>query len=171
MTGKKNMKANINSYIKAIENDNAQYIIAGNYASVADYIIDQAANSTGWGEYFDDDELADNPGQEPTDEQITDLRKYLCEVYNYLPDLATVMSDMVQAGAVYCSNGDAAHTFDNPDDCDAICDAMSTYGVREIEPGSGEYNTAAARLDLANDATARIFTVRDFIFSPDALRA
>lgn len=75
------MKANIDSYISAIINDNKQYIT--NFASIADYIICRAMFSTGWYEYFDDDELADNVGQEPTEEQVDELTKYIEDVYGY----------------------------------------------------------------------------------------
>ena len=59
--------------------------------------------------------------------------------------------DMVQRGAVYCSNADAAHTFDYPDDSDDIVRAINACGFQELNPDSGEfddYACAIARLDL-----------------------
>lgn len=79
------MKKNIDNYIAAIENDNKEYICEGGYNSVADYIVNNAENGTGWVEFFDDDELADNVGQEPSSEQVEELKDYVRECYNYLP--------------------------------------------------------------------------------------
>ena len=81
------------------------------------------------------------------------------------------LQDMVLSGAVYCSNGDAAHTSDYPADGEAICDAISSDGVIELGANSEDYETASAQLGLTGDPTARIFAAGAFIFSPDALRA
>lgn len=50
------MRKSIDTYIKAIVHDNEQGI-RENYMTVADYIINDAENCTGYYEYFDDDEL------------------------------------------------------------------------------------------------------------------
>lgn len=75
------MKANIETYLAGVINDNKQYIT--NFATIADYIICRADFGTGWCEYFDNDELTDNAGQEPTAEQVDELRKYLEDNYSY----------------------------------------------------------------------------------------
>lgn len=80
------MKKNINTYVSAIASDNAEYIIEGNYESVADYIISNADFSTGWNEYFDEKEL-DETG-EPSAEQIDELKDYLKKYYNFLPEIS-----------------------------------------------------------------------------------
>lgn len=77
------MRKSIDTYINAIAHDNEQYIKDGGYSSIADYIISNA-ESTGWQEFFDDSEL--NETGEPTDEQIDELKAYLNENYNYLPE-------------------------------------------------------------------------------------
>lgn len=77
------MRKSIDTYINAIAHDNEQYIKDGGYSSMADYIISNA-ESTGWQEFFDDSEL--NETGEPTDEQIDELKAYLNENYNYLPE-------------------------------------------------------------------------------------
>lgn len=79
------MRKSIDTYVQSIARDNAQYIKEGGYASIADYIISNAENGTGWTEYFDDSEL-ENPSCEPTDEQIEELKNYLNENYDYLPE-------------------------------------------------------------------------------------
>lgn len=79
------MKKSIDTYVQDITHDNAQYIKDGGYESIADYIISNAENSTGWTEYFDDTEL-EEPACEPTSEQIEELKDYLNENYNHLPE-------------------------------------------------------------------------------------
>ncbi len=78
-----NMRKSIDTYVQSIASDNKQYILEGGYESVADYIISNADNGTGYNEYFDDSEL-DESG-EPTEEQIDELKEYLNDNYNYLP--------------------------------------------------------------------------------------
>ena len=78
------MKKSIDTYVQSIASDNKQFIIEGGYESVADYIISNADNGTGYNEYFDDSETDDNMG-EPTQEQIDELKEYLNDNYNYLP--------------------------------------------------------------------------------------
>lgn len=77
------MRKSIDTYVQSIVNDNKEFIIEGGYESVADYIISNAENGTGYNEYFDDSEL-DESG-EPTEEQIDELKEYLNDNYNYLP--------------------------------------------------------------------------------------
>lgn len=77
------MRKSIDTYVQGIAHDNAEFIVNGS-ESIADYIIQSAENGTGYGEYFDDDEL-DETG-EPTDEQIEELKAYLNENYDYLPN-------------------------------------------------------------------------------------
>lgn len=48
------MRKSIDTYIKAIAHDNEQEI-RENYMTVADYIINDAENNTGYYEFFDDD--------------------------------------------------------------------------------------------------------------------
>ena len=78
------MRNSIDTYVKSIASDNKQFILEGEYDSVADYIISNADNGTGYNEYFDDSETDDNMG-EPTQEQIDELKKYLNDNYNYIP--------------------------------------------------------------------------------------
>lgn len=78
------MKKSIDTYVQSIASDNKQFILEGGYESVADYIISDADNGTGYNEYFDDSETDDNMG-EPTQEQIDELKEYLNDNYNYLP--------------------------------------------------------------------------------------
>ncbi len=78
------MKKSIDTYVQSIASDNKQFILEGGYESVADYIISNADNGTGYNEYFDDSETDDNMG-EPTQEQIDELKEYLNDNYNYLP--------------------------------------------------------------------------------------
>lgn len=78
------MIKSIDTYVKSIASDNKQFILEGGYVSVADYIISNADNGTGYNEYFDDSETDDNMG-EPTQEQIDELKEYLNDNYNYLP--------------------------------------------------------------------------------------
>ena len=77
------MRKSIDTYVKSIASDNKQFILEGGYESVADYIIINAENGTGYNEYFDDSEL-DESG-EATEEQIDELKEYLNDNYNYLP--------------------------------------------------------------------------------------
>lgn len=72
------MRKSIDTYIKAIAHDNEQEI-RENYMTVADYIINDAENCSGYYEYFDDEEL-DETG-EPTEAQIDELKAYLREYY------------------------------------------------------------------------------------------
>lgn len=77
------MKKSIDTYVLSIVRDNKQFIIEGGYESVADYIISNAENGAGYYEYFDDSEL---DGDEPSTEQIDELKNYLNDNYNYLPE-------------------------------------------------------------------------------------
>lgn len=77
------MRKSIDTYVQGIAHDNAEFIVNGS-ESIADYIIKTAENGTGYEEFFDDDEL-DETG-EPTDEQIDELKDYLNQNYNYLPE-------------------------------------------------------------------------------------
>lgn len=77
------MRNSIDTYIQSIVRDNKQFIIEGGYESVADYIISNAENGAGYYEYFDDSEL---DGDEPSVGQIDELKNYLNDNYNYLPE-------------------------------------------------------------------------------------
>lgn len=77
------MRKSIDTYVQGIAHDNAESIING-YDSIADYIISTAENGTGYEEFFDNNEL-DETG-EPTQEQIDELKAYLNENYDYLPE-------------------------------------------------------------------------------------
>lgn len=77
------MKKSIDTYIQSIAYDNKQHIVEGRYDSIADYIISGAENGIGYHEYFDDSELN---GDEPSTEQIDELKNYLNDNYNYLPE-------------------------------------------------------------------------------------
>lgn len=77
------MRKSIDTYVQSITSDNKEFIIEGGYESVADYIISNAENGTGYNEYFDDSELDEG---EPTEEQIDELKNYLNDNYNYLPE-------------------------------------------------------------------------------------
>lgn len=79
------MRKSIDIYVQSIIRDNEQFISEGGYQSIADYIISSAENGNGFYEFFDDADLADNCG-EPTNEQIEELKIYLTENYNYLPE-------------------------------------------------------------------------------------
>lgn len=72
------MRKSIDTYVKAIAHDNEQEI-RENYMTVADYIINDAENNTGYYECFDDEEL-DETG-EPSEAQIDELKAYLREPY------------------------------------------------------------------------------------------
>lgn len=76
------MRKSIDTYVNSIIRDNKQFILEGGYNSVADYIISNAENGAGYYEYFDDSEL---DGDEPSAEQIDELKNYLNDNYNYLP--------------------------------------------------------------------------------------
>lgn len=78
------MRKSIDTYIKSIASDNKKFILEGGYESVADYIISNAENDTGYNEYFDDSEF-DESG-EPTQEQIYQLKNYLNDNYDYMPE-------------------------------------------------------------------------------------
>lgn len=51
--------------------------------TVAEYIINNAENGTGYYEFFDDSELESN---EPSEEQIDELKEYLNNNYSYIPE-------------------------------------------------------------------------------------
>ena len=72
------MRKSIDTYVKAIADDNEQ-VIRENYMTVADYIINNAESCAGYYEFFDDEEL-DEMG-EPTEAQIDELKAYLREHY------------------------------------------------------------------------------------------
>lgn len=78
------MRKSIDTYVQSIVRDNKRFIIEGGYESVADYIISVAENGTGYYEYFDNSEL-DESG-EPTQEQIDELKNFLSDNYNYIPE-------------------------------------------------------------------------------------
>lgn len=78
------MRKSIDTYVQSIVRDNKRFIIEGGYESVADYIISGADNGTGYYEYFDNSEL-DESG-EPTQEQIDELKNFLSDNYNYIPE-------------------------------------------------------------------------------------
>ncbi len=78
------MRKSIDTYVQSIVRDNKRFIIEGGYESVADYIISGAENGTGYYEYFDNSEL-DESG-EPTQEQIDELKNFLSDNYNYIPE-------------------------------------------------------------------------------------
>lgn len=78
------MRNSIDTYVQSIASDNKQFILEGGYESVADYIISNAENCTGYNEYFDDSEF-DESG-EPTQEQIDELKNYLNDNYDYMPE-------------------------------------------------------------------------------------
>ena len=84
------MRKSIDTYVKAIAHDNEQEI-RENYMTVADYIINDAENCTGYYEYFDDEEL-DETG-EPTEAQIDELKAYLRE--NYTTRIEHCIEDIV----------------------------------------------------------------------------
>ena len=79
----------------------------------------------------------------------------------------------VAAGAVYCTNGDAAHTSDFIDDRDDLVKTIRDQGFREIDPDGtdfDEYADALARLDIFGSTAARVFRSGAYTFSPDSLR-
>lgn len=78
------MRKSIDTYVQSIVRDNKRFIIEGGYESVADYIISGAENGIGYYEYFDNSEL-DESG-EPTQEQIDELKNFLSDNYNYIPE-------------------------------------------------------------------------------------
>ena len=78
------MRKSIDTYVQSIVRDNKRFIIEGGYESVADYIISGAENGTGYYEYFDDSEL-DESG-EPTQEHIDELKNFMRDNYNYIPE-------------------------------------------------------------------------------------
>lgn len=80
------MRKSIDTYVQSIAHDNDQYILDGGYESVAEYIIATAENGNGFGEFFDAAELQDN-GDEPTEEQIDELKDYLNDNYNFVSDV------------------------------------------------------------------------------------
>ena len=78
------MRKSIDTYVQSIVRDNKRFIIEGGYESVEDYIISGAENGTGYYEYFDNSEL-DESG-EPTQEHIDELKNFLIDNYNYIPE-------------------------------------------------------------------------------------
>ena len=76
------MRKSIDTYVQSIAHDNEQYINE-NAMTVAEYIISIAENGTGYYEFFDDSEL---DGNEPSEEQIDELKDYLNSNYNYIPE-------------------------------------------------------------------------------------
>ena len=77
------MRKSIDTYVQGIAHDDAESIVNGS-ESIADYISNTAESGTGYEELFDDDGI-DETG-EPTDEQIDELKDYLNENYDYLPN-------------------------------------------------------------------------------------
>lgn len=77
------MRKNIDTYVQAIAHDYSMIIVGNEYKSIANYIISEA-EIVGWNEYFDDEEL-DETG-EPSVAQIEELKGYLNENYDYLPE-------------------------------------------------------------------------------------
>lgn len=78
------MRKSIDTYVQSIVRDNKRFIIEGGYESVADYIISGAENGIGYYEYFDNSELDES--REPTQEQIDELKNFLSDNYNYIPE-------------------------------------------------------------------------------------
>lgn len=76
------MRKSIDTYIQSIAHDNEQYINE-NAMTVVDYIISSAENGTGYYEFFDDSEL---DGNEPSEEQIDELKDYLNSNFSYIPE-------------------------------------------------------------------------------------
>ena len=78
------MRKSIDTYVQSIVRDNKRFIIEGGYQSVADYIISGAENGIGYYEYFDDFELGESG--EPTQGQIDELKNFLSDNFNYIPE-------------------------------------------------------------------------------------
>lgn len=76
------MRKSIDTYVQSIAHDNEQYINENNM-TVADYIISSAENGTGYYEFFDDSEL---DGNEPSEEQVDELKDYLYSNFSYIPE-------------------------------------------------------------------------------------
>lgn len=76
------MRKSIDTYVQSIAHDNEQYINENNM-TVADYIISNAENGTGYYEFFDDSEL---DGNEPSEGQIDELKDYLYSKFSYIPE-------------------------------------------------------------------------------------
>lgn len=74
------MRKSIDTYVQSIAHDNAQYINE-NGQTVAEYLINNAENNTGYHEFFNSQEL-DETG-EPAEKQIEELKEYLNENYSY----------------------------------------------------------------------------------------
>ena len=90
---------------------------------------------------------------------------------NTITELALI--NAVLSGAIYCSNADAAHTDDYPDDRDSIIKAIQEQGFCELDPDGedfDEFADALARLDLCGAAHARIFRADCYTFAPDVFR-
>lgn len=78
------MRNSIDTYVKSIAKDNKYSIIDCGYESIADYIISNAEATHNYNEFFDDSEI--NESWEPSEEQIEELKTYLNNNYNYLPE-------------------------------------------------------------------------------------
>lgn len=74
------MLKRIDTYVQSIARDNEQ-VISENGMTIAEYIISDAENGTGYYEFFDDEEL-DEAG-EPSEAQIEELKEYLNDNYSY----------------------------------------------------------------------------------------
>ena len=77
------MKSNIAQIIDSIAIDN-ENIITESYDSVAEYILHDAEEGSGWGQYFSEEE---NDGGISA-EMIEELKSFINDNYNYLPELA-----------------------------------------------------------------------------------
>lgn len=86
------------------------------------------------------------------------------------PITSAELVEDVQSGAVYCSNGDTAHTDSYPDDQSDIIRAIHDCGFHELTPGTEDYDIALDRLELSDSDNARIFTAGCYTFAPDLLR-
>ena len=76
------MRKSIDTYVQSIAHDNERYINE-NAMTIAEYIISSAENGTGYYEFLDDSELE---GNEPSEEQIDELKDYLNSNYDYIPE-------------------------------------------------------------------------------------
>lgn len=94
------MRHSIDTYVRAIENDNKQHIIDGGYESVADYIISNAESSGNWYEFFDEDEYEN----EPSAEQIGELKEYLNKYYNK-KEVVCYLNDAVRKCIIKAEGG------------------------------------------------------------------
>lgn len=90
------MRKSIDTYVQSIAHDNEQYINENNM-TVADYIISNAENGTGYYEFFDDSEL---DGNEPSEEQIDELKDYLYNTFSYFQPCRSTASENLMEKAV-----------------------------------------------------------------------